>query len=146
MGVTDGDKFPYSTSPERRIQYPHSPDLGMDLIGVYNGHMVLSLKECLAGHPPIMLKAIAEGWGISLTDEQVPEIVDRLMDEMTNAETVEMVVQRLNDTEREALAYVKHIGRVKAHVLARRYGSIRPSGPGRLEWERSWQRPASASE
>jgi hypothetical protein len=116
------------------------------MIGVYNGHMVLSLRDCLAKHPPIMLRAIAEGWGISLTDEQVPEIVDRLTDEMTNVETVAMVVQRLNDTEREALAYVEHMGRIKAPLLARRYGPIRPIGPGRLEWEPSWQRPASASE
>ncbi len=93
-----------------------------------------------------MLEAIAEGWGISLTDEQVPEIVDRLTDEMTDAETIEMVVQRLNDTEREALAYVSHVGQAKAHVLARRYGPIRPFGPGRLEWERAWRKPASAAE
>ncbi len=65
---------------------------------------------------------------------------------MTNAETVEMVVQRLDDTEKEALAYVRHMGQAKAHVLARRYGPIRPFGPGRLEWEQEWRKPTSASE
>ncbi len=105
-----------------------------------------NLQECLAEYPRIMLEAIAEGWGISLTDEQVPEIVERLVVEMTNGEAVRMVLGRLNDLEREALAYVIHIGQVKAHVLARKCGHIRRLGPGRLEWEPAWHSPASATE
>jgi hypothetical protein len=93
-----------------------------------------------------MLEAIAEGWGVSLTDEQVPEILDRLVEEMTSEEMVEMVVRRLSDAEREALAFVAHTRQVRAHVLVRMYGSVRRPGPGRLEWEQAWHNPASAAE
>jgi hypothetical protein len=115
-------------------------------MGTYNGHMVVPLRDCLAKHPPVMLEAIAEGWGISLTDEQVPEIVDRLVEEMTHGETVGMVIRRLTDIEREALAFVAHARQVRAHVLGRRYGDVRRFGAGRLEWEQAWHNPASPAE
>nr|MBC7245436.1 hypothetical protein [Chloroflexota bacterium] len=108
--------------------------------------MARSLHDCLAEYPRIMLEAIAEGWGISLTDERTPEIIARLEMEMTNAETVSMVLQRLSDAEREALALVASTGQIKAHVMVRRYGPIRRLGPGRLEWEQAWKQPASATE
>jgi hypothetical protein len=93
-----------------------------------------------------MLEAIAEGWGIALTDEQTPEIVDRLVAEMTSPESIALVLKRLGDAEREALAFVAATGEVKAHVLTRKYGELRHLGPGRLEWERAWQKPASVVE
>jgi hypothetical protein len=93
-----------------------------------------------------MLEAIAEGWGVSLTDEQVPETVDLLVREMTHRETVDMVIRRLTDVEREALAFVAHSTQVRAHVLARRYGGVRKFGPGRLEWEQAWHNPDSPAE
>jgi len=93
-----------------------------------------------------MLEAIAEGWRIALTDEQLPEIVNRLIAEMTDGEAIETVLRHLSDVEREALAFVAAKGPVKAHVLARRYGRVRRLGPGRLEWEQAWRNPASAVE
>ncbi len=106
----------------------------------------MPLRDCLAKYPPIMLEAIAEGWGVSLTDEQAHEIVDRLAEEMTSDESVGMVIRHLTDVEREALAFVAHTRRVRTHVLARRYGDVRRLGPGRLEWEQAWHNPASAAE
>ncbi|MGQ9492967.1 MAG: helicase-associated domain-containing protein [Anaerolineae bacterium] len=108
--------------------------------------MAKTLRDCLAEYPRIMLEAIAEGWGISFTDERTPEIVVRLATEMADAEALRIVLQRLSDVEREALAFVASTGQVKAHVMVRRYGPIRHLGPGRLEWEQAWQQPASATE
>jgi hypothetical protein len=113
---------------------------------VYNVGVARKLRDCLTECPPIMLEAIAEGWRIALTDEQVPDIVDRLIAEMTEEEAVKAVLQCLTDVEREALAFVAAKGQEKAHILARKYGYIRRLGPGRLEWEQAWQNPASAVE
>jgi hypothetical protein len=93
-----------------------------------------------------MLEAIAEGWSVALTDEQVPEIVERLVAEMTSAANVERVLQRLGEPERQALAYVAANGQAKAHIVARKYGGLRHLGPGRLEWEQAWHQPASTVE
>jgi hypothetical protein len=105
-----------------------------------------ALRDSLAEYPRIMLEAIAEGWGVALTDEQTPEIVDRLSAEMVDPESVQFVMRRLSEAEREALAYVAASGQVKVHVMTRRYGAIRRLGPGRLEWEAAWRQPISATE
>ena len=108
--------------------------------------MPQSLRDSLAEYPRIMLEAIAEGWGIVLTDEQTPEIVERLAAEMVHPESVQFVLRRLEQVELEALAYVAAVGQVKAHVMARKYGAIRRLGPGRLEWEAAWRQPISPAE
>jgi len=112
----------------------------------YNVCVVSSLRDLLIEYPPIMLEAIAEGWRIALTDEQLPEIVDRLVAEMSDKESLEAVVGRLSADEQEALAYVVAKGQVKAHILARKYGRIRHLGPGRLEWEQAWRNPDTPAE
>jgi len=93
-----------------------------------------------------MLEAIAEGWSIALTDERVPEIVDRLTKEMTDPEAMTIVLKRLNKIERDALAFVAAKGQVRAHIMQRKYGRIRRLGPGRLEWQQAWRAPISATE
>jgi hypothetical protein len=93
-----------------------------------------------------MLEAIADGWRISLTDERLPEIIDRLVDEMTQPQTVRATVKRLSAEEKEALAFVAAQGQVKAHVLTRKYGQVRRLGAGRLEWEAAWRQPVSVAE
>jgi hypothetical protein len=108
--------------------------------------MPQALRDSLAEYPRIMLEAIAEGWGVALTDEQTPEIVDRLAAEMVKPESVQFVLRRLNEMEREALAYVAALGQVKVHVMTRQYGAIRRLGPGRLEWEAVWRQPISTAE
>lgn len=108
--------------------------------------MPRSLKACLAEYPRVMLEAIAESWGVTLTDEQLPEIVDRLVADMTNPDNARRVIGRLSDVERDALATVARAGQARAHVIARKYGDVRHLGPGRLEWEQAWRTPASAVE
>ncbi len=107
---------------------------------------VEALRDVLEEYPAVMLEAIADGWRVSLTDEQLPEIVDRLVAEMTQPEAVRATVQRLSEEQREALALVAAQGQVKAHVLTRKYGQVRRLGPGRLEWEAAWRQPVSVAE
>jgi hypothetical protein len=108
--------------------------------------MARSLRICLAEYPRIMLEAIAEGWGIALTNKQLPEVVDRLALEMTNSDNLQLLLQRLSAPERQALALVAATGQVKAHVLTRRYGELRHFGPGKLEWAHAWREPATLVE
>lgn len=107
--------------------------------------MVRSLRRTLMEYPLVLLKAIAEGWRLSLTDEQTPEIVSLLAEAMSDHVAVSRVVGSLGETERLALGYVA-AGPVKSHVFQRRFGAVRGIGPGRLEWDPAWRHPASPAE
>ncbi len=94
----------------------------------------------------MLLEAIAEGWHVALTDEQTSEIVDLLIAAMSDPVWATLVVQKLGNAEREALGHVAALGTVRAHVLQRKFGTLRRLGPGRLEWEDAWRHPASPTE
>ena len=123
-----------------------TPFLVSEAVRAYNGRMARALRDYLAEYPRIMLEAIAEGWGIALTDERSDEVVDRLAAEMTDPEVIQILLKRLGDAEREALALAVNKGQVRAHIMTRKYGDIPRLGPGRLEWERAWRDPASPLE
>ena len=108
--------------------------------------MTANLRDVLTEYPPAMLGAIADGWRISLTDEQLPEIIARLVTEMTRPENFESVLRRLSDHEKAALAFLAAHEQVRAHIFTRRYGQVRRMGPGRLEWEAAWREPVSVAE
>ena len=108
--------------------------------------MVRSLRRSLMEYPPVLLKAIAEGWRVSLTDEQTAEIVSLLASVMSNRSDVERVVGSLGEAEKQALGYAAATGSVKAHAFQRKFGVVRGMGPGRLEWEEAWIHPASPAE
>jgi hypothetical protein len=105
-----------------------------------------TLRERLADYPPIMLEAIAEGWHISLTDERLEDIVERLAAEMVQPEAVASLLQRLSAPERAILAELAARDQTRSFVITRRYGDIRRLGSGRLEWERAWYDPATPLE
>ena len=113
---------------------------------VYNLAMVRLLRHTLSEYPLVLLKAIAEGWRLSLTDEQTDEIVALLAGVMSDRAEVARVVGALGETEREALGYVAAAGPVKAHIYQRKFGAIRGMGPGRLEWDQAWKHPTSPAE
>jgi hypothetical protein len=115
-------------------------------LAVYNRVMVRSLRHSLADYPLVLLKAIAEGWRLSLTDEQTAEIVSLLVLEMSDRGAVARVVGALGETERLALGYVAAGAPVKAHIFQRKFGTVRGIGPGRLEWDEAWKHPASPAE
>jgi hypothetical protein len=105
-----------------------------------------SLKQCLSDYPRVMLEGIADGWHISLTDEQRDEVVARLASEMAHPSAVNQVLGRLGEPELEALALVAAKAQTRSFVVTRKYGDIRHLGPGKLEWQRAWQKPSSPLE
>ena len=108
--------------------------------------MARSLLHSLTEYPLVLLKAIAEGWRLSLTDEQTAEIVGLLAEAMSDRSAVARVVGSLGETERQALGYAAAAGPVKAHVFQRKFGTVSGMGPGRLEWNEAWRHPASPAE
>jgi len=112
---------------------------------MYNGNTMRQLLDCLKEHSPVMLAAIAEGWGVIINDEQTAEVVALLAATMTDADRLGHVLGSLTDTEREALAFVSKT-QPRLHVAIRKHGALRKLGPGRLEWEQDWREPTSPLE
>ncbi|MFQ6014196.1 MAG: helicase-associated domain-containing protein [Anaerolineae bacterium] len=105
------------------------------------------LRTCLEEHPPVMLRAIAEGHNITLGSNRRLEMVDQLVQELSQPETIQRAVQSLSSREREALERIlAEGGRVKAYLLHREYGEIRRFGPVSLAREKPWLDPASPVE
>ena len=70
-----------------------------------------------------------------------------LADAMAREEAVEYALTLLRDDERNALNDIlRRDGVLPWAVFVRRWGEIRPVGPGRLEREELWRDPVSAAE
>jgi len=94
-----------------------------------------------------MLRAIAEQRRIPLGTNVQKEAADYLAAELAKPEEVQRGLELLNPEEREALDnLIRWGGKVKASFFTRRYGPIRPFGPGKLARERPWQNPAGPAE
>lgn len=93
------------------------------------------------------LRVIALQWKIPLTADRRPDMAAELADAMAREEAVEFALALLRDDERAALDDVlRHTGVLPRAVFVRRWGEIRPVGPGRLEREELWRDPVSAAE
>ncbi len=105
------------------------------------------LSQSLMDHDMAMLRAIASMWGLELVSNVRAEVVGQLSAEMLQPESVERILRELSPQEKGALEeLVAAGGRIKAHLFTLRHGPIRPFGPGRLEREKPWREPVSASE
>lgn len=106
-----------------------------------------TLRESLVDYDIAMLRAIAEQHGIFLETNVQKEAADYLALELARPERVQRGLELLGSEEREALDnLIRWGGRVRATFFTRRYGPIRPFGPGRLTRERPWENPAGPAE
>lgn len=96
---------------------------------------------------PAMLRAVAESHGLVLTSQTPRLLVEQLAAALADAQHLAQAVAACSPEARAALAQLAHEGgRMPAAVLERRFGAIRPIGPGRLDRERPQRNPANASE
>lgn len=103
------------------------------------------LYHTLLDYDPVMLRAIAEQWGVSLAAKQSREMAAELADHLRQAGVLARVWE--DGLCRAGLqALIAAGGRLPAPQFDRRFGEVRPFGPGRLERERPWTAPANVAE
>ncbi|HDN79688.1 MAG TPA: hypothetical protein ENG33_04395, partial [Chloroflexi bacterium] len=106
-----------------------------------------TLRESLLDYDMAMLRAIAEQLQIPLETNIQKEAVDHLALELSKPEVVGKALALLSSEEREALDnLIRWGGKAQVAFFTRRYGPIRPFGPGKLARERPWENPASPAE
>ena len=106
-----------------------------------------TLQECLADHDTILLRAIAERWGVDYSTNQQPEMVQELVAEMLQPESIQETIEWLTGDERTILdTLIVNGGRMRIHRFEQQAGQIRRFGPGSLAREAPWRSPASVAE
>jgi hypothetical protein len=106
-----------------------------------------SLHRCLVDYDMGHLRALAQARGVSLDTNRQTEAADYLADVLSDAVSVADAVEQLSSPAQEALGVLAAAGgRMRRSRFARRFGQVRPFGPGRLERETPWQAPASPAE
>ncbi len=106
-----------------------------------------TLRQCLFDYDLALLRVIAAQWSVELStnrhDDAVDVLILRLSDRVAQAE----LWSCLPEDERRALSTLLSAGgSLPAGAFIRRFGDIRPMGPGRLERERPWESPVSIAE
>ncbi len=106
-----------------------------------------TLRQCLLDYDPVMLGVIGERWGLELVAGRQHEAAVQLAGHMASLEAQAELVATLTPAEREALKVLLAAGgRLPVGAFTRRFGEIRPMGPGRLERERPWTQPQNVAE
>jgi hypothetical protein len=105
------------------------------------------LHRFLVDYEMAMLRALAQNRGVTLTTNRQAEAADQLAAAFLDPLSVRVALARLTPQARQALELLLAAGgHLRAPHFARRFGQIRPIGPGRLEREAPWQDPANPAE
>ncbi len=108
---------------------------------------VKTLHDCLADYDTVLLRAIAERWGIELTTNRQPDMSAEIAAALVRPGTISEAIEWLTDEEGRALdRLIANGGRMRIHRFEQQAGSIRRFGPGSLAREAPWRMPASAAE
>ncbi len=106
-----------------------------------------SLRQCLLDTDLARLKAIAAFWDVELTTSRQRDVAIQLAEVMATPEAAANAWSMLPDDQRQTLeALLANRGRMPLRVFARQWGEIRAMGPGRMEREKPWRAPDSATE
>jgi hypothetical protein len=106
-----------------------------------------NLRRFLNDYDMTMLRALAQSRGARLSTNRQAEAADELAALLLEPLSLRMALTRLSPQSREALEVIQAAGgRMRAPYFARRFGEVRPTGPGRLEREAPWKEPASPAE
>jgi hypothetical protein len=106
-----------------------------------------SLHRFLVDYDIAMLRTLAQNRGVALATNRQTEAADQLAITLLDPLSVRSALASLSPQGRETLeALLATGGRMRAPHFARRFGQVRPIGPGRLEREALWQNPANPAE
>jgi hypothetical protein len=105
------------------------------------------LHRFLVDYDMAMLRALAQKRGATLSTNRQVEAVNQLATALLDPLSVRTALAQLGQEGLEALeTLLANGGRMRAPQFGRRFGQIRPTGPGRLERDASWQDPANPAE
>jgi len=106
-----------------------------------------TLYQTLLDSDLARLHVIAQQWDITLSAERKSDAAAELADGIARAQAVERILAGLDDDGRAALDdLLRQGGALPWAIFIRRWGELRPVGPGRLEREALWREPVSAVE
>ncbi|HUW15185.1 MAG TPA: hypothetical protein VM537_36060 [Anaerolineae bacterium] len=106
-----------------------------------------TLHQCLLDYPLELLQAISELRLVPLTSHVRREAVEQLAAALAEPSSIAAAVASCSTLTRDALReLLRNNGRMTTHTFARRFGELRPFGPGPMARETPWRQPASASE
>jgi len=106
-----------------------------------------TLYQTLLDSDPARLRVIAQQWDIALQATRKTDMAAELADAMASADTIAGLLDRLTPDQRAALDdLLRRGGTLPWAIFVRRWGEIRPAGPGRVEREALWQAPVSPAE
>ncbi len=106
-----------------------------------------SLERCLVDCPLALLRTIAELRGVTLRSRGQREVAAELATALAAPAVIARSLTDLSPGATEALeALAAAGGRLQATLFQRRYGEIRPFGPGRLAREQPWLSPTGPAE
>jgi hypothetical protein len=106
-----------------------------------------TLKQCLMDTELTHLRIIARLWGLEVKATRHLEIAAELARSLADPAHAAETWEHLSDNERAAMqAVLSAGGMMPAAAFRRRFGEIRPIGPGRLEREAPWRNPISPAE
>ncbi|MFN2182872.1 MAG: helicase-associated domain-containing protein [Anaerolineae bacterium] len=106
-----------------------------------------NLHRFLVDYNLSMLRALARNRGAELATNRQTEAADELAALLLDPVSVRTARAKLSPEAREALDLLQSAGgRMRAPLFSRRFGQVRPVGPGRLEREALWQEPTNPAE
>jgi hypothetical protein len=106
-----------------------------------------SLHRLLVDYDIAMLRVLAKNRGLVLDTNRQPEAVDYLATKLLDPISLRAALANLSPQAQEALdTLLATGGQMRSAQFARKYGQVRPTGPGRLEREAPWQDPDSPAE
>jgi hypothetical protein len=106
-----------------------------------------SLAQSLLDHPMAMLRGVAQVNGLSLLSNHRDEAAAQLAELLGAPGAAEVALAACSTGAQDAWrSLLAAGGRMKVPAFIRQFGAIRPAGPGRLERDTPWQKPATAAE
>jgi hypothetical protein len=106
-----------------------------------------TLRSALSDEPLARLTAIADAWDATITATSRADVAVALSAHMLQPTAAQEARDGLPDAAREALRILlRNGGRMPAATVERRFGEIRPMGPGRIEREKPWLNPTGPAE
>src|SRR5262249_53781031 len=106
-----------------------------------------NLHSLLASHDAGLLAALAQLWGVNVTNLEQLEIVNQLATAMLDSEKNTRIWDKLTDAERGAIQLISASGRKMAlPQFERVYGKIRKMGRAQIERDQPHRNPATTAE